>query len=218
MKAIGILGTGMVGTTIGTKLVSLGYEVKMGSRTPDNEKAREWEKANGPKASQGTFEDAVMHGEVIFNCTKGMAALEAIKMGGLKNYSSKIIIDISNPLDFSQGSPPRLAPEMVNTNSLGEEIQKLIPDAHVVKTLNIVNCDVMVDAKKSGGVPTMFMAGNDEKAKEKVKEILAKFNWEDIIDIGDITGARALEMMLPIWLLTYMATGQVHIGFKVVGA
>jgi predicted dinucleotide-binding enzyme len=112
--------------------------------------------------------------------------------------------------------PPTLIPEYTNTNSLGEEIQKLLPEANVVKTLNIVNCEVMVDPAKSGGDPTMFISGNNNEAKEKVKGLLNQFGWKDIIDLGDITTARGTEMLLPIWLRTYMATGNGYFAFKII--
>lgn len=216
MKKIGILGTGAVGNTIGSKLIELGYQVKMGSRTVNNEKAVAWVEKNGNNASQGTFEDAAGFGEIIFNCTKGEIALNVIRMAGIENFRGKVVIDISNPLDFSNGFPPSLHAEYTNTNSVGEEIQKLLPEARVVKTLNIVNCEVMADAKKSGGDPTMFMSGNDESAKAEVKKILNQFGWTDIIDLGDITNARGTEMMLPIWVRTWKATGNVHLAFKVI--
>ncbi|WP_242927372.1 NADPH-dependent F420 reductase [Pontibacter vulgaris] len=216
MKKIAVLGTGMVGNTIGTKLINLGYEVKMGSRTANNEKALAWVNANGANASAGTFTDAAAFGEIIFNCTKGDASLNVFKMAGIENFNGKTIIDIANPLDFSHGMPPSLIPSLSNTNSLGEEIQKLLPEANVVKTLNIVNCEVMVDAKKSGGDPTMFVSGNNAEAKEEAKEILKQFNWTDIIDLGDITTARGTEMLLPIWLRTWMATGNGYFAFKIV--
>lgn len=216
MKKIAVLGTGMVGNTIATRLISLGYEVMMGSRTSENEKAQTWAENNGAKASTGTFADAAASGEIIFNCTKGEHSLEVIKMAGLENFRGKTLIDIANPLDFSKGMPPSLIPALSNTNSLGEEIQKLLPEAKVVKTLNIVNCEVMVDAQKSGGNPSMFISGNNAEAKEEVKGLLKQFNWSDIIDLGDITTARGTEMMLPVWIRTWMATGNGYFAFKIV--
>lgn len=216
MKKIAILGTGMVGNTIGTKLIQLGHQVMMGSRTADNEKANLWVSQNGGNASQGTFEDAVKFAEVIFNCTKGEKTIEALKLVDVSYFAGKTIVDVSNPLDFSKGMPPTLIPELCNTNSLGEEIQKLLPNAHVVKSLNIVNCEVMVDLGKCGGSATMFMAGNDEAAKKDVAELLRDFSWTDIIDLGSIVHARSLEMMLPIWLSTYLATKNGYIGFKII--
>jgi predicted dinucleotide-binding enzyme len=216
MEKIGVFGTGIVGNTIGTKLVQLGYKVMMGSRTAANEKAIAWVDANGKSASSGAFEDTVEFGDIIFNCTKGESALEVFKQAGIVKFKGKVIVDVSNPLDFSKGMPPSLLPQYTNTNSLGEEIQKLLPEANVVKTLNIVNCEVMVDAGKSGGDPTMFISGNSEEAKEKIKALLNQFGWTDIIDLGDITAARGTEMLLPLWLRTYMATGNGYFGFKII--
>lgn len=216
MKKIGVLGTGMVGSTIATKMIQMGHAVQMGSRTAGNEKASAWAKANGNSASVGTFADAAQFGEVVFVCTKGEATLEALAMAKPDQFKGKTVVDISNPLDFSKGMPPSLIPALANTCSLGEEVQKILPSAHVVKTLNIVSCEVMVNPKKSGGDPTMFLAGNDAGAKEEVKTLLGLFGWKDIIDLGDITGARALEMVLPIWIRTWTATQNGHFGFKIV--
>lgn len=216
MKNVGVLGTGMVGSTIGSKMIQLGYSVKMGSRLASNEKATAWAASNGSSASHGTFEDATQFGDVIFLCTKGDFTLDALKLSKASNFKGKVVVDISNPLDFSKGMPPSLIPQFTNTNSLGEEVQKMLPDAHVVKTLNIVNCEVMVHPGKSGGDPTMFMSGNDAQAKATVRGILNQFGWTDIIDLGDITTARGLEMILPLWLRTWMATQNGHFGFKIV--
>jgi len=214
MKKIGILGTGGVGRTIGSKLISLGYEVRMGSRTADNEKAKAWVDANGGKASQGTFDDAAKFGDVVFLCTKGEITMDVIKMIKPESLKGKAVADITNPLDFSKGMPPSLF--ISNTDSLAEHIQRALPDAHIVKTLNIVNCEVMVNPSISGGEPTMFVSGNDAVAKGSITEILTAFGWTDIIDLGDITTARGTEMMLPIWVRTWVATGDVHIAFKIV--
>ena len=216
MKTVAVFGTGMVGNTIGSKLIQLGYEVMMGSRTADNEKAAGWVKSNGSKASKGTFADAAAFGEIIFNCTKGEHSLEVMQSAEAKNLSGKILIDVSNPLDFSKGMPPTLIPALVNTNSLGEEIQKSLSETHVIKTLNIVNCEVMVNASKCGGDATMLIAGNNSDAKAETEELLAQFGWKDIIDLGDIKHARSMEMMLPVWLSLYMATKNPYLGFKIV--
>ncbi len=212
---IGILGTGMVGETIGSKLVELGHSVKMGSRTPDNPKAAAWAAKTG--GTHGTFADAAAFGEVLFVCTKGDGTLPALGMAGADTLRGKILVDISNPLDFSRGMPPSLF--IANTDSLGEEIQRTYPEARVVKTLNIVNCEVMVDADKSalGERGTMFVSGNDAEAKKTVTEqFLASFGWDDVIDLGDITNARATEMLLPLWVRTYLATGNGYFSFRVV--
>lgn len=189
----------MVGCTIGSKLVQLGHDVKMGSRTANNEKAAEWVRANGSKASQGTFADAAAFGEIVFNCTSGAASLEALKLASTKNLKDKVLVDVANPLDFSKGMPPSLT--VCNTDSLGEQIQRTFPAAKVVKTLNTMNCRIMVNPSLVPGAHDVFVCGNDTNAKAKVIEILRNgFGWQNVIDLGDITAARGTEMILPIWL------------------
>jgi predicted dinucleotide-binding enzyme len=198
---IAVLGTGMVGEAIGSKLVSLGHHVMMGSRTNGNEKAVKWTKAAGNNASEGNFMDAAKFGEMVFNCTKGEHAVEVLKQAGAGNLKGKIIVDISNPLDFSKGMPPTLL--ICNNNSLAEEIQKAFPESHVVKTLNTLAAPIMVNpAIVNGGNHHIFISGNDSQAKAKVKEILYSFGWKSdhIIDLGDITTARGTEQLLPIWV------------------
>ena len=212
---VGILGTGMVGNAIGTKLVKLGHDVKMGSRTADNAKGAEWVKANGAKASQGTFADAAAFGEIVFNCTHGMASLEVLKMAGATNLKGKVLVDISNPLDFSKGMPPSLS--VCNTDSLGEQIQRALPDTKVVKTLNTVNCNLMVNPSLVKGEHDLFISGNDAQAKAKVIDILKNwFGWKSVIDLGDITTARATEMILPIWVRLMGLFQSPNFNFKVV--
>lgn len=212
---IAVLGTGIVGNTIGTKLISLGRSVKMGSRSATNEKAKEWVKANGDNASQGTFADASSFGEIIFNCTQGMASLEVLKSAGASNLKGKILIDISNSLDSSKGFPPTLS--VCNTDSLAEQIQKNFPELKVVKTLNTMNCYLMVNPSLVKGEHDVFVSGNDADAKEKVKDILKNwFGWESPIDLGDLTTARGTEMMLPIWIRLYGAFGHANFNFKIV--
>jgi hypothetical protein len=212
---LGILGTGIVGSTIGTKLVQLGHEVKMGSRTSDNAKASEWVKANGMKASHGTFSDAAAFGRVLFNCTSGMSSIEALKLAGERNMTGKILVDVANPLDFSEGMPPSLS--VCNTDSLGEQIQRAFPAVKVVKSLNTVNCNLMVNPSLVSGDHDIFVAGNDRAAKDKVTQILKEwFGWKSVIDLGDITGARALEMLLPIWLRLMGAFRSPNFNFKIV--
>ena len=212
---IGILGTGMVGNAIGTKFVKLGQDVKMGSRTADNMKAAEWVKSNGSKASQGTFADAAAFGEILFNCTSGMASLEALKQAGTQNLKGKILVDIANSLDFSKGMPPSLA--VCNTDSLGEQIQRAFPDVKVVKTLNTVNCNLMVNPSLVKGDHDLFICGNDAQAKAKVVDILKNsFGWKSVIDLGDITSARATEMLLPIWVRLMGLYQTPNFNFKIV--
>lgn len=200
---IAVLGTGMVGNTIATKLVQLGHQVMMGSRTSNNEKATGWVQKNWANASQGTFADAAKFGEIIFNCTNGSGALTALQAAGAENIDSKILVDISNPLDFSKGMPPTLL--VANTDSLGEQIQKTFPKAKVVKTLNTINAHVMVNPSLVPGEHDLFIAGNDADAKEKVKEILTRgFGWKNIVDLGDISGARSMEMYVILWVRIMM--------------
>jgi predicted dinucleotide-binding enzyme len=212
---IGILGTGIVGKTIGTKLVQLGHDVKMGSRTANNEKASEWVKASGANASQGTFAEAAAFGELLFNCTSGMVSLEALKIAGASNMNGKILIDISNPLDFSKGMPPTLS--VCNSDSLGEQIQRAYPQVKVVKTLNTLNCNIMVNPSLVPGSLDIFVSGNDAGAKANVIDILKSwFGWKTVIDLGDITTARGTEMLLPIWIRLMGAFQTPNFNFKIV--
>ena len=201
---IAVFGTGIVGNAIATKLVALGHDVKMGSRTVDNAKAAAWVKTNGAKASQGTYADAAAFGELAFNCTLGVGSLAALEAAGKKNLAGKVLIDVSNPLDFSKGMPPSLF--VCNTDSLGEQAQRALPETKVVKTLNTTTANVMVDASLIKGDHDMFLCGNDAGAKGQVAEILEGwFGWKHLVDLGDITGARAQEMFLILWVRLYGA-------------
>lgn len=211
---IGILGTGMVGEALGTKFVQLGHQVKMGSRTANNDSATKWSSKNGANASAGTFADAAAFSDISFLCLKGEVELDVVRSVGPAPFGSKIVVDVSNPLDFSRGMPPSLS--ICNTSSLGEEVQKALPSAKIVKALNIVNCDIMVDPGKAGEQPTMMICGNDAGAKTKIGELLRTMGWRDIIDLGDITKSRGSEMLLPLWLNLMQTFGHPHFGFKVV--
>ena len=197
---IGILGTGSVGRTIGTKMIHLGHEVMMGSRTADNAKAAEWVNAAGQYASQGTFADAAAFGELLINCTAGKFSLDALAACDTASLYSKILIDISNSLDFSTGAA-RLT--VCNDDSIGEQLQNTYPGLKVVKALNTVNANVMVNPDAvNGGDHDIFICGNDTDGKVTVTGILKDFGWkeEHIIDLGDITNARGTEMVLPLWI------------------
>jgi predicted dinucleotide-binding enzyme len=197
---IAVLGTGMVGNAIGSKLVALGHDVRMGAREASNEKAAAWVKGAGAHASQGTFADAATSGEIVFNCTAGVASLAALQAAGSQNLAGKILIDVSNPLDFSKGMPPTLS--VCNTDSLGEQLQRAFPETKVVKTLNTLNCNLMVNpASLAGGDHDVFVSGNDAGAKGKVAEILKGwFGWKNVIDLGDITTSRGVEMAVIFWV------------------
>lgn len=213
---ISVLGTGIVGQTIGSKLIQSGHEVMMGSRTLDNAKGTEWVTKNGENASLGTFANSAAFGEIIFNCTSGMGTLEALKMAEIENMRGKILIDISNPLDFSKGMPPTLS--VCNTDSLAEQIQNTFPEVKVVKTLNTLNCALMVNPSSlADGNHDIFMSGNDADAKAKVKDILMNwFGWKGVIDLGNISTARGTEQILPLWIRLMVAQGNANFNFKIV--
>ena len=193
-----MLGTGMVGEVLGTKLVSLGHKVMMGSRTENNERAIAWKNKIGTLATNGTFADAAAFGEIIFNCTSGKVSLEALQLAGRENLQGKILIDVANPLDFSKGMPPTLT--ICNTDSLGETIQRQFPDVKVVKALNTMNCQLMVNPGFLKDPGNVFICGNDSGAKTEVENLLQSFGWTKIIDLGDISAARGMEQLLPVWV------------------
>jgi 8-hydroxy-5-deazaflavin:NADPH oxidoreductase len=213
---IAVLGTGIVGNTIASKLVELGHKVKMGSRKAGNEKAVEWAKKAGANASEGSFADAAAFGEILFNCTSGGGTLEALRLAGANNLRGKILIDVSNPLDFSRGMPPTLS--VCNTDSLAEQIQREFPEAKVVKSLNTMNCYLMVNpAQLADGQHDVFVSGNDAGAKAKVTDILKSwFGWKHVLDLGDITSARGPEMFLPLWLRMWGAVQTPNFSIHVV--
>lgn len=227
---IAIIGTGTVGQTFASKLISLGHDVMMGTRNVAEKLAStakdgygnppfsEWHNAN-KNIKLGTFAEAAVFGEIVLNVTQGGNSINALKAAGANNLSGKILIDIANPLDFSKGMPPSLIPELSNTNSLGEEIQKAFPEAKVVKTLNTMWCGLMVNPGMiNGGNHTNFICGNDSGAKAKVKTLLNEFGWknENTLDLGDITCARGTEAVLPIWLRVWSATQNGAFNFKII--
>lgn len=208
---IAVLGTGIVGQTLGTRLVGLGHSVTMGSRSSSSEGAVAWleslESDAGSLASVGTFAEAAVAGELIINATAGMVSLEVLSSAGASTLGNKPLLDLSNPLDFSQGFPPRLS--VCNDDSVGEQIQRAFPEARVVKSLNTINCQVMADPARVPGHHVNFISGNDDDAKTAVRGVLTDFGWaeDQIVDLGDISAARATEMYLPLWLRLMNATG-----------
>jgi predicted dinucleotide-binding enzyme len=215
---IAVLGTGNVGKTIGSRLVELGHEVTMGSRSADHEGANEWAASAGDNAGVGTFADAASWGEIVFNCTSGAHTLDALGLAGADNLNGKVIVDVANPLDFSEGFPPSLS--VKDTDSLAEQVQRAYPDARVVKTLNTMNCGIMVDPSKlDGGDHVVFVSGNDDAAKADVTALLRDFGWtaDQIIDLGDISTARGTEMFLPLWLRIMRSRGNADFNIAIVG-
>jgi len=224
---IGVLGTSMVGQAISGKLAELGHDVMVGTRDVAQTLARTdphpygfppfsvWHQQQ-PKVRLGTFAEAAAHGEMVINATNGTATLAALRSAGEAHLNGKVLIDIANPLDFSQGNPPSLS--VSNTDSLGEQIQRAYPNVKVVKTLNTVTAFLMVNPALVGnGDHTIFVSGNDAAAKAQVTEWLKGwFGWKDVIDLGDITNARGTEMYLPIWLRLWGALGTGMFNVKIV--
>jgi 8-hydroxy-5-deazaflavin:NADPH oxidoreductase len=192
---VGVLGSGDVGKVLAGGFASLGHDVKIGSRDP--QKLAEFVRGAGKRVSAGTFEDAATFGDVVVLATLGSATENAIKLAGPKNFAGKVVIDTTNPLDFSTGVP-RLY--VGHTDSLGEQVQRWLPDARVVKAFNTVGNAHMVKPKFPGGPPDMFLCGNDEEAKKLVSQICEQFGF-GVIDIGGIDGSRHLEPMCMVWVL-----------------
>jgi predicted dinucleotide-binding enzyme len=215
---IAVLGTGVVGRTIGSKLVEIGHEVRMGSRRAGNDAAVAWAEEAGA-AGEGSFGDAAGFGEIVFNCTAGGSSLDALAAAGEANLADKVLIDVANPLDFSAGMPPTLS--ICNDDSLGERIQATFPEARVVKALNTVNSAVMVEPARVGGDHVVFVCGEDAGAKGEVEELLGSFGWpaERIVDLGGIAAARGTEMYLPLWLTLYgkLGSGDFNIALERAG-
>jgi predicted dinucleotide-binding enzyme len=221
---IGVLGTGMVGRALAGRLAELDHEVVIGTRDVEQTLARtdpdamgnppyaEWQQDN-PSVRLVPFAEAGAHGELIVNATAGTGALSALEAAGAVNLSGKVLVDVANPLDFSQGFPPLLS--VANADSLAEQIQRAFPDARVVKTLNTMNAYVMIEPSRVPGRHSAFLAGEDAAAKETVKGLLGEFGWpeESMIDLGGIRAARGTEMYLPLWLslMGVLGTGDFNI-------
>jgi len=224
---IGILGTGVVGQTIAEKLVQLGHQVMIGTRDikatlaktgKDNfgrPSVNEWLKIN-TKIQLGTLSEAASFGEFIVNATSGTGSIDALKMAGDNNLANKVLLDISNPLDFSKGMPPTLT--VCNTDSLAEQIQRTFPKTKVVKSLNTLTAMLMVNPGLLAESTNIFLNGNDSNAKSEVKKLLTTFGWneKDIIDMGDITTARGTEQILPIWVRLWGTLQTPMFNFKIV--
>jgi predicted dinucleotide-binding enzyme len=211
---VAVIGTGGVGQTIASKLISLGHQVMIGTRNVAEKLASPAAKGSGnphfadwlrqnQHIQLGTFAETAAFGELIVNASQGRNSVIALIKAETKNLNGKILIDIANPLDFSKGMPPSLIAELSNTHSLGEEIQKSFPQAKVVKTLNTMWAGLMVNPSMvNNGNHVNFICGNDPEAKQTVKSLLNEFGWrnENIIDLGDITAARGSEAILLTWL------------------
>lgn len=223
---IAVLGTGVVGRALTAGLARQGHQVVMGTRDvaatlerdePDgmgNPPYREW-RNDHPDVDLATFAEAAAGGEIVVNATSGAVILDALRRAGEEHLAGKVLLDVANPLDFSAGMPPTLL--VKDTDSLGEQVQRAFPRARVVKALNTMNAVMMVDpGQLAGGDHTVFLAGNDAEAKAQVSDLLRGWGWTDIIDLGDISGSRGAEMLLPIWLRLMGALGTPAFNFKIV--
>lgn len=222
---IAVLGTGMVGRALAGRLSGLGHDVTIGTRDPQATLARTepdgmgnppystWAKAH-KEVALAPFGDAAVGVELVVNATNGSGALRALEMSGADRFTGTVILDVSNPLDFSQGFPPTLF--IKDTDSLGEQIQRAFPQARVVKTLNTLNADLMVDPASLGAESSVFVSGDDAAAKTTVTALLESFGHTDVIDLGDISTARGTEMLLPVWLRLMGALGTAAFNFRIV--
>jgi predicted dinucleotide-binding enzyme len=208
---IGIIGSGVAGQTLGKGFVRIGHHVMLGSRTPA--KLRTWQEEAGPRAAIGSPMQAAHWAELVVLSVKGDGMANAIEVAGADRFDGKIVIDASDPLDFSSGRPGMF---VGCTDSLGERVQRQLPKAKVVKALNIVAADVMVNPAITGGEPDMFIAGNDEAAKRVVTGLLTDFGWKKVIDLGDIQNARSLEALSLMWVIHSHRTGKQHHAFKLI--
>lgn len=190
-----------------------GHDVKVGSRTPDKPELQEWRAKTKGKVSTGTFAEAASHGEALVLCPLGAAAETVIDLAGTKHFDGKVLIDVTNPLDFSKGMPPGLF--VGTTDSLGERIQRKLPEAKVVKCFNIVNNRTMINPRMKEGLPDMMICGNDPDAKRQVASVLKELGWGDPIDIGGIDDARWLEALTALWVRVATTVGSWSVAFKV---
>ncbi len=208
---IGILGTGDVGQSLGKGFCDQGHEVRMGTRDPAGDKVRAWVAANGPRASAGTFAEAAEFAEVAVVATLWSGTESALRLAGPERLAGKVVIDATNPLAFVPNAPPGLA--VGHTDSAGEQVQRWLPAARVVKAFNTVGAPHMVHPRFPGGPPDMFICGDDDDAKRVVTELCVAFGWQ-VIDVGGIAGARLLEPLCLVWLQYGIRSGSWNHAFK----
>ncbi|MGH4035036.1 NADPH-dependent F420 reductase [Actinomycetota bacterium Odt1-20B] len=210
-----VLGTGMVGRQLGAKLVELGHEVMMGSRGKDNPAALEWARETGPRASTGTFAEAAEFGDAVIEAVGGQVARAALEAAGAERLAGKLVIDVSNPLEMADGDARLVVPE--GQDSVGAQLQRAFPEARVVKTLNTLNASVMTDPALVPGEHQVFVCGDDAAAKREAVELLGDFGWpaERVIDLGGIESARAVELMMPLWLTLFRKYGDAKFNWQI---
>lgn len=206
---MGVLGSGMVAQALSARLAELGHAVVIGTR--DAEKLKGWQSSN-QRVKIGSFAETAAHGEMVFNATNGAVSLQALALAGPENLRGKVLVDVSNPLDFANGFPPSLF--VCGTDSLAEQIQRALPNTKVVKTLNTVTARIMVYPQEvAGGDHNVFISANDMDAKMQVVDLLRAFGWTNIFDLGDLSTARGTEAYLLLWVRLFgsMNTGMINI-------
>ena len=208
---IGVIGTGNVGYALADGFIKYGHEVMLGSRDISQEKVQNWMQDHGTSASVGSPREATQFGEIVILATPWSGTKNAIDLAGPENFHGKIVIDPTNPLDFSGGTPPKLS--VGKDDSAGENIQRWLPEAMVVKAFNIVGSAHMVDPDFECGPPDMFICGNDKESKIKVEAILKEFGW-DSTDLGNIEYARFLEPLAMVWIVYGFNTNSWNHAFK----
>jgi len=220
---IGIIGSGAVAQTLGSKLIELGHDLILGTRDPnklDDKKTfaatlREWKSQTEGRARIGTFKEAAAHGELLINATAGEVSLDALKLAAADKVGAKVLIDVANELDHSKGMPPVVLAS--HERCLAEKLQAACPNLKVVKALNTISAPVMVDPQAlAGGDHTVFVSGNDAQAKATVTALLKSFGWTDVLDLGELSSARGPEMYLAMWIRLWGATKTGQLNIKVV--
>jgi len=209
---VGVLGTGGVGRRLAAGFRGLGHQVTIGSRDPEKPELRDWLSVEGGGIRAGTFAEAASRGELLVLAVLGDVADQVIVDSGRENFAGKVVVDAMNPLDFSGGFPPKLS--ISGEDSLGERVQRALPDARIVKAFNIIGSPYFVDPSFREGSPTMLIAGDDADAKRTVTDLLADFGWSDVIDIGGIEGSRELEAICIAWVKIGGVRGAWDHGFK----
>jgi len=206
---IAILGTSAVGPALGKAFTAAGHDVTIGTRDPVQTRAREqWAGVDLPLAAYRDLE-----ADVFINATSGIGSLAALEAAG-DALNGKVVIDTSNPLDHSQGFPPSLF--VSNTDSLAEQLQRALPKVRLVKMFNTMANEVMVNPRGLSEDSTIFVAGNDPGARQTAAALAADLGWADVFDLGDLTGARALEMFIPLWVRMYVHLGRPNFNIKVI--
>lgn len=213
-----VLGTGMVGTTLASRLAALGHEVRMGARSADNAAAAAWAEARGANAGHGTFGAVASWAETVIFAVRGGSLLDVAGAVGNDAVAGKVVIDVTNPLDASRGMPPVLIAELSNTTSAGEALQAALPGARVVKTLNTMNHAIMTDPGRVPGPHDVFLCGDDPAAKAGVAAMLAEFGWTAPIDLGPLAAARGMEGLMPFWLRMWAVVGSADFNYHIARA